>query len=158
MVSNKIGFIDNDLEEILRFKDNTPRDLSGSSPPATQRSPEKKSVKKRNDDSDAEPKKKLSATAKVMKFLFSEGGLILIIVTYIIAGGLLFKMLESGGESDAMTSLYNKALIIEERRELLVEALLKVTAHALENDYNRSWALPLYQSVRFVQIILKNGK
>lgn len=51
----------------------------------------------------------------VLKFLFSEGGLAIVILIYIIGGGLLFRAIEYSGEASGYNATRYKALQIEVR-------------------------------------------
>uniref|UniRef100_A0A914XMC2 glutathione gamma-glutamylcysteinyltransferase n=1 Tax=Plectus sambesii TaxID=2011161 RepID=A0A914XMC2_9BILA len=67
-------------------------------------------------------KKKCSCnSASVLKFMFSEGGLAIVILLYIVGGGLLFRAIESSGEREAVTATYKKALEIENIKQELIE-------------------------------------
>lgn len=71
-----------------------------------------------SDLDDEPPKKKCSCnSASFLKFMFSEGGLAIVIFLYIIGGGLLFRAIEFSGEKKWYSDTRDKALEIEVRGE-----------------------------------------
>jgi hypothetical protein len=64
-------------------------------------------------------KKHVKLKIKILKFVFSEAGLMIVIVLYILGGAVMFQSIELGREKAEAVEMFNKATAIEVRCHLV---------------------------------------